>query len=526
MLSNIVKKSSYYDSVTLMLVTKELKGLADIGDVSVMMGSDHNKELMRRSGLLDAGGGEAGPEDLIIAVEGKTDKAIRNSLNRLEEMLSQRSGSPERTGAAEACEAGIVKEECNLALISVPGQYAALEAKLALDEGLNVFLFSDNVSVEEEVFLKNYASERNLLVMGPDCGTSILNGVGLGFANAVKRGNAGIVSASGTGLQEVACLLDARGIGISHAIGTGGRDLSGKVMGSSMLKGLRLLEEDADTEVIVAISKPPHPEAAGKIYAASEQFRKPVVFCFFDRGSRWDKDKLRYASSDLEEAADIAAGILEAKGHKIRRNAHEGDLKKLASEEAEKMSGRQKYIHALYTGGTLCYEAVLIGLEHIPEIRSNIHLQDAALLEYAEDGVGNVYIDLGDDAFTRGRPHPMIDPEDRVARFARAAGRPDTAVVLLDFVLGRGGHGDPAGIIAEAIVKARQAAAEEGRHLTVIASVCGTESDSPGRSGQVEKLLASGAVVMPSNAKAALLAAWIGEYRQEGDKSHGKKFAQ
>src|SRR4030095_10708603 len=128
-------------------------------------------------------------------------------------------------------------EDADIALISVPGDYAAAEALKALAQGLNVMLFFDNVAIADERAIKLYARARTLLVMGPDCGTAIVNGVPLGFANVVRRGDIGLVAASGTGLQEVTCRIHNLGGGISQAIGTGGRDLKDAGGGMPVLQG-------------------------------------------------------------------------------------------------------------------------------------------------------------------------------------------------------------------------------------------------------------------------------------------------
>src|SRR5580704_9603583 len=96
-------------------------------------------------------------------------------------------------------------------------------------------IFSDNVPIAEEASLKHEARERGLMVMGPDCGTAIIGGVPLAFANAVPRGDIGIIGASGTGIQEVSTLIARAGRGVRHAIGTGGRDMHAEVGGLTTL---------------------------------------------------------------------------------------------------------------------------------------------------------------------------------------------------------------------------------------------------------------------------------------------------
>jgi len=381
----------------------------------------------------------------------------------------------------------------NLALISVPGDYAAAEAMKALRLGLHVMLFSDNVALADEVALKRYAAGRGLLVMGPDCGTAIVDGVPLGFANAVRRGAVGVVGASGTGTQQVTSLVHRRGGGISHAIGTGGHDLGKDVGGITMLHGLGLLARDPDTRVIVLISKPPSPAIAREVIAAARKAAKPVVVNFIGSAEDPSGGNL-HVSRTLDDAASAAVAL--AKGRKPPR-ASTSPLKppKL------KFKRGQRYIRGLFSGGTFCYEAsALLG-----DVWSNAPVDPKRAIEDPWKSREHTLVDLGDDVFTRGRPHPMIDLRLRNERMLEEAADPQVAVILLDVVLGYGSHPDPAAEIVPVLTRIRK----KTRSPVIVASVCGTDEDPQGLARQEAALRDAGVLLTESNASAARLAGAI-----------------
>ena len=442
MLANRVERGRYLDSVALMRVSRRVSTLARVEAAALMIGTPSNKALLREAGLLSAEGERAEPNDLIIAVRGAdAAKAVDAALAMLAEKPEQRSGLRTTSSLRRALE---LEPQANLALISVPGAFAAQEARQALERGLNVMVFSDNVSIEDEVALKRLANEKRLLVMGPDCGTALIAGAPLAFANVVPRGEIGIVSASGTGLQEVSCLIARLGGGVSHGIGVGGRDLDERVGALGMLSAIDLLDADAATKTLVLISKPPSPRVASTVLERVRRSKKRTVVCFL--GSN---------GSTLTEAAEAAMH------------------KKLPSDTPS--PGRAKgRVLGLYCGGTLAAEAEIL-------------LGDAGEC-----------IDLGDDEFTRGRPHPMIEPELRNEQIRAALEDPKIGVLLFDVVLGFGAHADPAGVLVDGL---------KGSRKIAIASVTGTEQDPQGFSRQAAKLRAAGVHVAPSNAYAARLAA-------------------
>jgi FdrA protein len=449
MLANRVERGHYFDSVALMRVARRIAALAGVQDAALMIGTPANKALLARAGLLSADGERAEPNDLVIAVRAaEPTAALELALRLLAEPADTRSDVPTARSLAGALDA---EPRANLALISVPGEFAAAEARRALERGLNVMVFSDHVPIEEEVALKRLAAERGLLVMGPDCGTALIAGAPLAFANVVPRGDIGLVSASGTGLQEVACLIARLGGGVSHGIGVGGRDLDERVGALGMLAALEALESDPGTRTLVLISKPPAPRVAREVLARVRRSSKRAVVCFLGA----DEPGIARTLTDAAEAAT---------GRKLDYRAP----------ALQKRSGG---VRGLYCGGTLAAEAQLI-------------------LHAAK--VPGECLDLGDDRYTRGRPHPMIEPELRNEPIARALHDPGVGVLLFDVVLGYGAHADPAGVLVQAL---------QGASKPAIASVTGTEEDPQRWSRQVALLRGAGVQVAPSNAHAAALAA-------------------
>jgi FdrA protein len=462
--ANRLRRRFYADSVALMRVARELS--RDGVVASLVIGTPSNKALLRDAGLLTAEGEAAGPDDLVIAAKGRSPQA---ALARAEQLLDAGAQAGAAGGSFPTLDSALAGlAGANLALVSVPGEYAAAQARRALERGLHVMLFSDNVPLEDEVALKDLALARGLLMMGPDCGTALIGGAPIAFANAVPRGGVGLVSASGTGLQEVSTLLARRGEGVSHGIGVGGRDLSAEVGARMTLAALEALEADEATTRIVLISKPPAPEVTARVVARAQRCRKPVTLCLLGAAARKPGPNVALART-LEEAG---GGTPRTRSPAVRAR------------------GR---IRGLFCGGTLCAEAQVVLLDRGLEVSSNAPVPGAA-----EDGAGHLLLDLGDDEYTRGRPHPMIEPELRNEHIARALRDRNVGVILVDLVLGYGAHPDPAGLLAAAVKKSRK---------PVIASVTGTEGDPQVYSRQVATLERAGVVVAASNAQAARWAA-------------------
>ncbi len=502
-LKNIVKKNTYQDSVFLMSIAHRVKSLKGIEEVSCLMGTPENKRLLAEVNLLTGEGRKAEANDLLIAISAKERKNIEEALREVEELLVEKEikRGEEEISLPKAFSSALDQlPDAHLVHISIPGRYVRREAEKALEKGLNLFIFSDNVSLKDERELKRMARKKDLLVMGPDCGTAIINGIALGFANVIRRGNIGIVAAAGTGLQEVSCLIHKAGLGISQGIGTGGRDLSKEIGGITMLEGMKALEDDPDTKIIVLISKPPAKEVADRIIKEVEKGKKPFVINFL--GSKEGEETKRiYFAPTLEEAADKAITLSKEEGHKPEVSKER--IISLAKKESSKLKDRQRYIRGIFSGGTLCDEAMLILKDLIGDIYSNIPLKPSLKLKDSRISRKNSLVDLGEDEFTRGRPHPMIDFTLRNERIIQEAEDPQTAVILLDIVLGYGAHPDPAPALAPAIKEAKR------RNISVVASLCGTEGDPQNYKRQKRELEKMGVIIMPSNAQAARFAALV-----------------
>jgi len=468
-----VFRNAYRDSVELMRIASEIERLPGVIRAGLVMCTPANLAIVAEAGLgkgLDPG---AGPNDMVVALAANDEAAAEAAFERAASLMrgaaAEAAGEGQRFVPTTISEAVAELPEANLALISTPGTYAAAEALKALKRGMHVFLFSDNVPVEDEIELKQLGVRKGLLVMGPDCGTAILDGVPLGFANAVRRGKVGLV-------------------GVSQAIGVGGRDLHEEVGGLMMLAGLERLVADQETDVVVLISKPPAPSVAATVLAAASAASKPVVVNFLGGDAETIRAAGAHPAMTFEEAAQVAAGLsLGRAPAPLEDDA--ADPGKLAAG----LAVGQERIAGLYSGGSLASEAkvVLKGLLG------------------ADAAAAQSIVDLGDDEYTVGRPHPMIDPRLRSEKIEEAGYDPLVAVILLDIVLGYASHPDPAGALIPAIEAARSAAAAGVRGLAVIASVCGTPNDPQGLAGQRAILADAGVHLAASNARAARLAGLV-----------------
>jgi succinyl-CoA synthetase alpha subunit len=497
-----VFRNLYRDSVSLMQLSAKLGALAGVRQASAIMATAGNLDLLREAGLASAEV-EAGPNDLLVALEGEA-KALEEALAAAEAELTRApaaalEGGPRRMPPRSLEMALGEQPTANLALISTPGDYAAAEALKALRLGLNVMLFSDNVALEDEIALKRYAREHDLMVMGPDCGTAIIGGVPLGFANVVRRGDIGVIAASGTGLQQVTCLIDRWGKGISQAIGTGGHDLHEKVGGITMLQGLRALAADPATRVIVLISKPPHPEVAKRVLDAADGTGKPIVANFLGADPETVRRPNVHPVRTLEDAARLAVALVDGDAAAAMQQVERDP-------EVPPPASERKYVRGLYSGGTFCYEALLLLTEALGPISSNTPLEPERMLADPWRSERHTVIDLGDDAFTRGRPHPMIDQTLRRERILQEAADPEVAVILFDVVLGYGAHPDPASELAATLEEARSRAAAAGHGLALVGSVCGAAGDPQDLPRQEALLRDAGVLLAQSNAQAARLA--------------------
>lgn len=497
-----IKQGFYFDSVTLMRAGRELSGLPGVVDASVVMATEANKSILGMSGLMLPEFAKSGDQDLLVVVKAKDLKAAESAVAKAEEILSRKK-KPSSAGGAETpaprdlSAAAAALPGANLAMVSVAGRYAAREARKAIELGLHVMLFSDNVSIEDEVALKKLAHKKGLLVMGPDCGTSIVNGVPLAFANVVPKGPVGVVGASGTGTQEITCVVANEGSGISQAIGTGGRDVKDAVGGISFIDAMDALENDPETKVLVLVAKPPQPETMKKIYSRIRKAKKPVVTLLLGEGG---------TPSTLEQAAHLAVAQVNGTDP-VQAMARLEKRDQILADEARQIVARRKkpqgrYLRGLFSGGTFCAEAQIVLDGIVRHVYSNAPLGDSRKLKNAWKPEKNALIDLGEDEFTVGRPHPMIDYTLRNKMILDEAANPETSVILLDVVLGHGSNLDPAAELVPVVKKA-------AKSVFVVAGVVGTVGDPQNRAKVVEALRDAGAHVQLTNAAACKLAGRI-----------------
>lgn len=506
-----VHPNLYKDSVALMRVAQRLLALPEVVNATLQMGNPANKDILREAGLLGAEVADAGPSDIMVVVQARTRAACEAAVTASRTELAGREPMGGAVGDAATTVMAprtigmgrVGLASANLVQISVPGAYAAAEALKAVHQGLNVFMFSDNVPLAQEVALKRAAAERGVLVMGPDCGTAIIGGVPLGFANNVRQGSIGLVAASGTGLQEVTTQIHRMGAGVSHAIGTGGRDVYAEVGGATLLQGIDLLARDAATRVIAIVCKPPAPAVAAKVLQALRAAGKPAVVLFLGAAASPSPQDARIEV--VHTLVDCAAAAVRLARVKPATPPH------YAMPRAPAFAKSQTYLRALYSGGTYAAEAQVIWAKAGLQVWSNAPLDaKLALPNPKRASRGHTALDLGDDAFTVGRPHPMIDQAARIERLLAEAADPAVRVIVLDVVIGWGAHPDPASELATAIVQAKRLASKGGRELAIVGFVCGTELDPQVLAKQEDTLRSAGMALAGNSANAAWLASkWL-----------------
>ncbi len=477
-----IRPGTYFDSIVLMQLQRKLAALPGVDDAGVVMATPANKELLEGFELLSPEGVQAGPDDLLIVVKSADENAAIEALGQVNQLLQEKRTAISQAFRPHSIEMAIKQlPEAAWVLISTPGRYATDVANKALDQGKNVFLYSDNVSQNDEVHLKQKAREKGLLVMGPDCGTAIINGIGLGFANRVRVGDIGLVAASGTGLQAVTTHIHNLGGGVSQAIGTGGRDLKAEVGAITAIQGLELLSQDEDTKVIVLVSKPPAAEIATKLLAAARATGKPIVIDFIGYPPPARQLGNLYFAISLEETAELAVQLADQENPLIKRNDTPGG-----------------YLRGLFSGGTLAYE-VMLGLQNVlTPLYSNVPISKHQTLTNPLKSKAHTVVDLGEDLFTVGRLHPMMDNDLRIRRLKQEVEDPESKIILLDIVLGEGAHPNPVSELAPEI----EAAKKQRPDLDFLAIVIGTDEDPQGTSDQIELLENVGVQVFRSTNKA------------------------
>ncbi|MDO5547010.1 MAG: acyl-CoA synthetase FdrA [Eubacteriales bacterium] len=489
MLRTVVKKGSYQDSVVLMLLTNEISTIEGVKKVSIMMATPANKDIFKQSGLDTEELMASTANDMVVVADVEDDSLLDTIMENVEAFLKKQSTSNNASKGTESVKSwdkALDKmPDANLAVISIPGAYAALEADRALDEGLNVFMFSDNVTIEDEKALKEKAHAKGLSVMGPDCGTGIIQGVPIAFTNSVSKGSIGIIGASGTGIQELTTIIDRLGEGVNNAIGTGGRDLSTTVGGITMMDMIDAMESDETVKVLIVISKPPAQAVREKISARLSSFSKPVITLFLGEKPEYHEENF-YHTYTLDEAARLAVSLV--RGKEVPEATVDVD------ESAFFKAEENKTIKAYYSGGTLANEAAMLIKDAM-----DVKVPPEDIEGYMLQLDGNIVVDLGDDAYTQGKPHPMIDPAKRIECMQEAVDDPSTGVILLDIMLGYGSHEDMAGALLPTIKELQAKAAAANRKVFFIATVCGTRRDYQGYDEAVNKLAEAGVIVCENN---------------------------
>ena len=488
MLHATLIKGTFQDSVTLMLLSRDLSDAPGIGRVAIMMGTPANKSMLRETGLWHEALDAATPNDLCVVVdaEDKDPACAPTMAEQVKLRLAELARGARKRGypvVRSWRRARALSRDANLALISIAGHYAMEPARLALQDGCHVMVFSDNMPIEQELELKTIARERGLLFMGPDCGTAIIAGAPLAFANRIPAGPIALVGASGSGLQELGSQIARLGSGITHALGLGGRDLSAAIGGISALAALDFIARDNASRVLAFVSKPPAPSVKGRILDAMQAMGKPVVALFQgEKAARREIGDVHLART-LDEAAALAVELARV------------------DDQARQLPGvAGRSICGLYAGGTLAAEAAQLLAEALGTEPDAAHPRGLML-----QAQGHRVVDLGDDAYTRGQPHPMIDPAQRNAMILALSEEPAVGVLLLDIVLGYGAHRDPAGETASA-VQALRSARDRKSPLLAIATLTGTNADPQNREAQAAALARAGIIVATSVREAVLLA--------------------
>ncbi len=505
--SVVLYEDTYLDSVVQLAGTRAVREVDGVEWAAVAMATEANLATLEKEGFDPAAWAGAGPGDLFVAVRAESEQVCETAQDTgRAAVFSPRTGGAERTAEPDPrslAEAVARQAGSNVAVVSVPGDYAALETHQALGAGLDVLLFSDNVSLDDEVELKTRAAAAGRLVMGPGAGTAMLGRTCLGFANVVaplteRSGAVGVVAAAGTGAQEVASLLDRYGIGVTHVIGLGGHDLGARVGGLMGRLAVRTLAADPATEAILLVSKPPDPAVARTVVA--EAGDTPLVAALIGMDAPLDDG---HGAGRVVQTPTLEAGVL-ATLEILGRPAPDpsAGLREQVDEAIAGLEPRRTLVRGLYSGGTLCYESLVVLSRVLGPVWSNTPLDER--LAVPAPPSSHVCLDLGEEEYTRGRPHPMIDPEARLEHLREQGADPEVAAIVLDVVLGYGSHPDPAGELAGEC--ARILAAGGPR---VVVYVLGTDGDPQGLEAQRRAFRDAGCVVTGTAVRAVLAAAAI-----------------
>ena len=517
----MIKPNFYRDSLQLMKISDKVRRISSgVIEASIIMATPTNKGILIRLGFPPSLIHEAKESDIIIAVRAQDQDSLDLAIQKANEMLESpekiSAGNEENSRLTDLDSALNMMPDANLVLLSIPGEHIKDISLKLIERGIHQQIFSDHVPVEDELEIKQRAVKNGVLILGPGSGTSIINGKGIGFSNVVKTGPVGIVAAAGTGLQEAITLLDHCGIGVKQGLGVGGSDPKEKIGGLMMLECVKLLEKDPDIEVIGIVSKPPSPSIQEKIIKYISQDAKKKYVIAFIGGRQLQGDR---TGGRIIQVGSLASAVVAIAKHvgkeqfmkaRAKTRISQNDLFNMLEKEWIRLRDSQKYIRALYTGGTFTYEAqvILSGIFPGP-IYSNAPILNIKEMASSLTSEANSIVDLGEEEFTQGRPHPMIDPTIRKLRILEEAKDPEVGVLLMDFVLGYGSHPDPVGAALREIKEAKDIAARDGRYLSVISHVCGATGDPQGYDSSIGNLQSAGSVVLPTNAIAAVGAALV-----------------
>ena len=510
MILNIVKKNFFRDSVQMMQFSQQLKDVQGVVDAAIVMGTDLNKNTLKNMNLLTEDGNSATENDTLISINCQDENSLNNAAQKAEQLLVSDSAK-EKNEFNDLSSALESFSNANIASLSIPGQFVKDMAIELIKKQLHLFVFSDHVPLEDEIYLKNLALENNVLFMGPEAGTTILNGTVFGFGNRIRKGSVGIIGASGTGIQESSTLIDLFGEGISHAIGVGGRDLRNDIGGMMTIRAMEIFENDPNTEAVLLVSKPVDDDVRNKIINKINNFsKKNYVLCLVgDNENREDTDKIKFSKSIQISVLKILKSLNDDSYKKIKAiiGNQVNDSIKLAESISNGLNNEQKFVRGFFAGGTLCYESKIILEQMIGKIHSNLSSDGEYSIKGNVSSKENTLIDFGEEEFTSARPHPIIDPLLRKNRILEDANDPNVGVIIIDIICGINAAKNTISFHAETIKKAIDIAKENGRKLSVFAYICGTEKDVS--ENELKLLTDSGAKLFTSNALMSFAAALV-----------------
>ena len=510
MILNIVKKNFFRDSVQMMQFSQQLKDEQGVVDAAIVMGTDLNKTTLKNMDLLTEDGISATENDTLISINCKDENSLNNTAQKAEQLLVSDSAKAknEFNDLSSALDSF---SNANIASLSIPGQFVKEMAVELINKQLNLFVFSDHVPLEDEIYLKNLALENNVLFMGPEAGTSILNGTVFGFGNRVRKGSIGIIGASGTGIQESSTMIDLFGEGISHGIGVGGRDLRNDIGGMMTMKAMEIFENDPNTKAVLLVSKPVDNYIRNKIINKINNFsKKNYVLCLIgDNENSVDTAKIKFSKSIQMSVLKILK-LLDDNVYKKTKDVVRNQINdsiKLSESLSKDLNEGQKFVRGFFAGGTLCYESKIILEQMIGKIYSNLSSDDEYSIKGNVSSKENTLIDFGEEEFTSARPHPIIDPLLRRNRILEDANDPNVGVIIIDIICGINAAKNTMAFHAETIKKAIEIAREQGRKLSVFTYICGTENDVS--KNELKLLADSGAKLFTSNALMSFAAALV-----------------